>query len=210
MSEKMPELLPCPFCGGEAKYIHYGKCSFGVFCICGAQTKKSNNHRNAAIAWNTRSRATPAPVENEGADRAACFENTRAMKLLRKGKPFIVIAEDEPYYIGTYMKIRSEEMLKGTWSDACEAEFKKSWEKITRQHVDKWAEIKYPKRKNKRALQQPASADLEAVRKLAQTIADRPNLPNPDRDADWKNCQQWSQRDAREILAILNRCGGGR
>lgn len=37
---------------------------------------------------------------------------------------------------------------------------------------------------------------LEALEKIAK----RPDLPNPDRDADWKNCQKWSSHEAKEAL----------
>lgn len=30
-----------------------------------------------------------------------------------------------------------------------------------------------------------------------------PDLPNPDRDADWKNCMKWSSHEAQEALAAF-------
>ena len=39
----------------------------------------------------------------------------RAAKLMRKRKPFIVVAIDEPYFRDVYDLIRDHEMLKGTW-----------------------------------------------------------------------------------------------
>jgi hypothetical protein len=42
-------------------------------------------------------------------------------------------------------------------------------------------------------------AGQEMARALEQ-IAKRPDLPNPERDADWKNCQLWSQHDAKKAL----------
>lgn len=51
---------------------------------------------------------------------------------------------------------------------------------------------------------QPAVNGLDKVREILERIAQRPDLPNNDRDADWKNCQKWSQADAREALAILD------
>lgn len=44
----------------------------------------------------------------------------RAMKLIRKRKNFIVIAEDEPYYFSVYSLIRKNEKEKGTWTEADE------------------------------------------------------------------------------------------
>lgn len=32
-------------------------------------------------------------------------------------------------------------------------------------------------------------------------IASRPDLPNPERDADWKNCMKWSAHEAQQALA---------
>ena len=41
----------------------------------------------------------------------------RAMKLLRKQKPFLVVAQDEPYYVQVYSLIRAHEMKSGRWSE---------------------------------------------------------------------------------------------
>ena len=40
----------------------------------------------------------------------------RAIKLMRKRKPFLVVACDEPYYLAVYDMIRQWEMAKGTWT----------------------------------------------------------------------------------------------
>lgn len=47
----------------------------------------------------------------------------RAMKLIRKKKNFIVIAEDEPYFAEAYNLIRRHEMSKGTWTEEDERIF---------------------------------------------------------------------------------------
>ena len=52
------------------------------------------------------------------------LKTTRAGKLLLKGKPFIVVACDEPYYLETYRTIRAHERRKGTWTAKCENDFK--------------------------------------------------------------------------------------
>lgn len=39
----------------------------------------------------------------------------RAAKLMRKNKPFLVVAIDEPYFRDVYDLIRDHEMNKGTW-----------------------------------------------------------------------------------------------
>lgn len=65
------------------------------------------------------STAQPQPEVTD----AEMFENTRAMKLLKKGKHFVVVAFDEPYYGHVYAKIRQHEKVKGKWTDEDEAEF---------------------------------------------------------------------------------------
>lgn len=52
---------------------------------------------------------------------AAKAFHPRAMKLIGKKKPFIVIAEDEPYFLRAYGLIRYHEWKKGTWSEVDEA-----------------------------------------------------------------------------------------
>lgn len=53
-------------------------------------------------------------------------QHPRAMKLISKGKPFIVIAEDEPYYIDAYKMIREREIAIGRWNNVDEALFQKA------------------------------------------------------------------------------------
>lgn len=48
----------------------------------------------------------------------------RAMKLIRKKKPFIVIAIDEPYFVKAYNLIRDYEKQKCTWSEEDEKIYK--------------------------------------------------------------------------------------
>jgi len=47
------------------------------------------------------------------------FDNfhPRAMKLLRKRKNFLVIAEDEPYFLDVYREIRKHEKESGRWTE---------------------------------------------------------------------------------------------
>ena len=40
----------------------------------------------------------------------------RAVKLMRKHKPFVVVACDEPYYVQVYSLIREHEISIGRWS----------------------------------------------------------------------------------------------
>jgi hypothetical protein len=55
----------------------------------------------------------------------------RAMKLMRKRKNFIVIAEDEPYFRGAYDMIRSHEATLGKWTAGDEIEYHFSIERNT-------------------------------------------------------------------------------
>lgn len=53
------------------------------------------------------------------------------------------------------------------------------------------------------SLKKENKAKLEAAEKMAaalEKIAKRPDLPNPERDADWKNCQKLSSHDAEVAL----------
>lgn len=47
----------------------------------------------------------------------------RALKLMRKKKDFIVVADDEPYYLDAYKTIRAQEKQKGTWTEMDEKVF---------------------------------------------------------------------------------------
>lgn len=41
----------------------------------------------------------------------------RAFKLMDKGKYFVVVAFDEPYFLKVYAMIREQEKLIGRWTD---------------------------------------------------------------------------------------------
>lgn len=48
----------------------------------------------------------------------------RAIKLLRKNKNFLVVSEDEPYFIAVYELIRSNELHNGTWTNEDEERYR--------------------------------------------------------------------------------------
>ena len=64
MKSSMPELKPCPFCGGEAEYAHLKKrrvrhigicCPSYIRCkVCCATSPVKINTENAIEAWNRR------------------------------------------------------------------------------------------------------------------------------------------------------------
>lgn len=45
---------------------------------------------------------------------------------------------------------------------------------------------------------------IEIQAEALEKIEKRPDLPNPDKDADWKNCMKWSAHDAREAQSKVN------
>lgn len=47
----------------------------------------------------------------------------RAGKLLKKGKFFLVVAEDEPYFKQVYQMIRNREIEIGRWTEEDEEHF---------------------------------------------------------------------------------------
>lgn len=47
----------------------------------------------------------------------------RAVKLLQRRKPFLVVANDEPYYAKVYAMIREHEIEIGRWSDIDERKY---------------------------------------------------------------------------------------
>lgn len=54
----------------------------------------------------------------------------RAIKLLRKRKNFIVIAEDEPYFLQAYNLIRAHEASKNTWTQEDEDIYKATFDHL--------------------------------------------------------------------------------
>jgi len=54
----MPELLPCPFCGGKAVYhslnLNSGRSYYSLICACGGQNGSYETKAEAAEAWNRR------------------------------------------------------------------------------------------------------------------------------------------------------------
>jgi hypothetical protein len=69
----------------------------------------------------------PGYVSSDVADLAALISRApeiikmekfhpRAVKLMQKCKPFVVVAEDEVYFPAVYRMIREDEICKGRWT----------------------------------------------------------------------------------------------
>ena len=56
----------------------------------------------------------------------------RAVKLMRKRKNFLVVAEDEPYFMQVYRLIRKNEKANGTWSDEDERIYQSAQQSMKR------------------------------------------------------------------------------
>lgn len=68
-SKEPPELLPCPFCGGDAGDTYY-QLGWFIFCKhCSASTEVTNAKARAVEAWNRRAPAVPVPQFNHTAKR---------------------------------------------------------------------------------------------------------------------------------------------
>lgn len=72
----MNELLPCPFCGGEAEMLTaesmHGGNLYGVMCdCCACRTDVYDTEAEAVAAWNTRAERT---CYSEYPDRWECSE----------------------------------------------------------------------------------------------------------------------------------------
>jgi hypothetical protein len=74
--------------------------------------------RNDALAQLAALTAANTRLEQERDEAQRVMEfHPRATKLIQKGKPFIVIAIDEPYFQAAYDLIRRQEKENGTWTD---------------------------------------------------------------------------------------------
>ena len=74
-SKEPPELLPCPFCGGDAGDTYYQLGWFISCKHCSASTEVTNAKARAVEAWNRR---TPASQ----AQRVPLIEHEQALQLL--------------------------------------------------------------------------------------------------------------------------------
>jgi Lar family restriction alleviation protein len=145
------ELKPCPFCGGLPSYqktAFYGseqspsyvKCRRCNFYIAKTGT---TSDEDVLMAWNTRPIEDELRAENERLQKLANYYeehygdsvrtggaladtlsfHPRAAKLMSKRKNFVVVAEDEPYYLRVYAMIRGNEIPEGRWSEEDERLF---------------------------------------------------------------------------------------
>ena len=81
----MTELLPCPFCGGEAYIYAPGPIEHHVACknpSCYAETHGWSTEAEAIAAWNTRAEQT-CNLTLDGTDGcfgcSRCYENIRPL-----------------------------------------------------------------------------------------------------------------------------------
>lgn len=71
----MSELLPCPFCGGEAELTGFDAPEFWVWCPnCKASTDAHTCKGGAIEAWNTRTELTCRIAEYNDAPFSVCSE----------------------------------------------------------------------------------------------------------------------------------------
>jgi hypothetical protein len=58
-----------------------------------------------------------------GIDETVAF-HPRAWKLMQEKRNFLVVAADEPYFDKVYGLIRTNERIKGTWTDEDERKYR--------------------------------------------------------------------------------------
>lgn len=90
--------IPCPHCGGDLRIP--AKYTADTIAQLEEQLQQVTEERDALR------RAHP-----------------RAAKLMAKGKFFLVVAIDEPYFEDVYKLIRENENRKGTWLEEDEERF---------------------------------------------------------------------------------------
>lgn len=94
-------------------------------------------------------------------DEADRLLSGRAGKLLKKGKTFIVVAVDEPYFRKVYEMIRDEEVRNGTWSQ-------EDTDRMA-QAVHEWADVRADARLSASA---PRSTARGTAPALLEALAD--------------------------------------
>lgn len=59
MNDKLPKLLPCPFCGKAPRLMDWGGKEWWVRCDCGCVRSTSSRRADAIERWNTRAISSP-------------------------------------------------------------------------------------------------------------------------------------------------------
>ena len=85
------------------------------------QENRHDEERKTRMGRNPKRDFRRHPKATRGRRGTAALPSREA--LLKKGKPFIVVACDEPYFLDTYRTIRRDEKRKGRWTDADERYF---------------------------------------------------------------------------------------
>ena len=102
----------------RATIEHYVKNQAAVIAIYNRAYEAAMNSMTVIGVMREQLGKANAHAKAAEAELAALREaHPRAFKLMVKNKPFIVIANDEPYFRRAYNLIRNHEVQKGTWTD---------------------------------------------------------------------------------------------
>ena len=122
----------CAFCG--ERFQATGKAERDQAICDHIQVCEKHPFRTELEGWRTKNRALASKnvslemkyltaLERMRTIREILDNHPRAAKLMRKGKYFLVVAHDEPYYPEVYRMIRDHESEKGDWTPDDETAF---------------------------------------------------------------------------------------